>query len=56
MIIDIVTHIVVDNNTGNPETFQEAFHILNKEKYLSDKEAKTYRKMVGLGNIFPMNI
>lgn len=49
--IDIAIHIVVDNNIGNPETFWEAFDILNKEKYLSDDEAKTYRNMVGLRNI-----
>ncbi len=51
MMIDIATHIVVDNNMGNPETLGEAFSILNKEKYLNDDEAKIYRNMVGLRNI-----
>ena len=51
MMIDIATHIVVDNNIGKPETLGEAFNILNKEKYLSDNETKTYRNMVGLRNI-----
>ena len=51
MMVDIATHIVVDNNIGNPETLGEAFNILNKEKYLSDDEAKIYRNMVGLRNI-----
>ncbi|SDZ23948.1 Uncharacterized conserved protein YutE, UPF0331/DUF86 family [Proteiniborus ethanoligenes] len=51
MMIDIATHIVVDNNIGNPETLGEAFSILNKEKYFNDDETKIYRNMVGLRNI-----
>lgn len=51
MMIDIATHIVVDNNIGNPETLGDAFNILNKEKYLSDDQTKTYRNMVGLRNV-----
>lgn len=51
MMIDIATHIVVDNNIGNPETLGEAFSILNKEKYLNDDETKIYKNMVGLRNI-----
>lgn len=51
MMIDIATHIVVDNNMGSPETLGEAFNILNKEKYLNDEETKVYRNMVGLRNI-----
>lgn len=51
MMVDIATHIVVDNNIGNPETLGEAFAILNKEKYISDEETKIYRNMVGLRNI-----
>lgn len=50
-MIDIATHIVVDNNMGNPETSGEAFNILNKEGYLSDEETKIYKNMVGLRNI-----
>lgn len=51
MMIDIATHIVVDNNMGSPETLGEAFNILNKEKCLNDEETKVYRNMVGLRNI-----
>ena len=51
MMIDIATHIVVDNNMGNPETLGEAFSILNKDKYLNDDETKIYKNMVGLRNI-----
>lgn len=51
MMIDISTHIVVDNNIGNPETLGESFSILNKEKYLSDDQTKIYRNMVGLRNV-----
>lgn len=51
MMVDIATHIVIDNNLGNPETLGDAFNILNKEKYLSDEETKTYKNMVGLRNI-----
>ena len=51
MMIDIATHIVVDNNMGSPETLGEAFNILNKEKYLNDEQTKVYRNMVGLRNI-----
>lgn len=50
-MIDISTHIVVDNNIGNPKTLGEAFDVLNKEKYLNDDETKSYRNMVGLRNI-----
>ena len=51
MMIDIATHIVVDNNIGNPKTLGEAFDILNREKYLSDDDTKCYKSMVGLRNI-----
>ncbi|NMA58855.1 MAG: DUF86 domain-containing protein, partial [Clostridium cochlearium] len=47
----MATHIVVDNNMGNPETLGEAFSILNKDKYLNDDETKIYKNMVGLRNI-----
>ena len=51
MMIDIATHIVVDNNLGNPETLGGAFDILYKEKYIDEAELKIYRNMVGLRNI-----
>lgn len=50
-MVDIATHIVVDNNLGNPETLGEAFNILNKKKYLNDDETRLYKNMVGLRNI-----
>lgn len=51
MIIDLATHIVVKNNMGLPETLGEAFTILHKEKYLSEEDCQTYKKMVGLRNL-----
>ena len=51
MMIDIVTHIVLDNSIGKPETLGGAFDILNKNKYLSDEDTKIYKNMVGLRNI-----
>lgn len=51
MMIDLATHIVVDNNIGTPETLGEAFTILYNKEYLTDRDSKTYRKMVGLRNI-----
>ena len=51
MMIDIACHAIVDNNLGNPDTVEEAFAILEKEKYLSSNEARVYRSMVGLRNI-----
>ena len=51
MMVDIATHIVVDNNMGNPEILGDAFEILNNKKYLEDKETKIYKNMVGLRNI-----
>ena len=56
MIIDIATHIVVDNNMGNPETLSEAFNILNKDKSINYEETKVYRNMVGLRNVSIDNI
>ncbi len=51
MISDMATHIVVDNNLGNPKTLGESFDILWKKNYINKKEAKKYKKMVGLRNI-----
>ena len=51
MMIDIACHAVVDNNIGNPDTFGEAFAILEKEKYLSSDDTRVYRSMVGVRNI-----
>lgn len=51
MMVDIATHIVIDNNMGNPQTLDDAFEILNREKVINDDETKNYRNMVGLRNI-----
>jgi len=51
MITDMATHIVVDNNIGNPDTMGEAFEILSKERYITVDEATTYKQMVGFRNI-----
>lgn len=51
MIIDIATHIVVDNNIGNPETLGDAFTILYEKGYLTKIDGENYKKMVGLRNI-----
>lgn len=51
MMIDIVNHIVVDNNIGKPKTLSEAFDILNKEKYLKDYETEACKNMVEFRNI-----
>jgi len=51
MIIDIVMHIVTDENMGYPNTFGEAFEILYKNDYISKKQLETYKKMIGFRNI-----
>ncbi|MBM7614544.1 type VII toxin-antitoxin system HepT family RNase toxin [Alkaliphilus hydrothermalis] len=51
MITDMATHIVLDNNIGNPNTMGEAFEILSKERYITVDEAATYKQMVGFRNI-----
>jgi len=51
MIIDIATHIVVDNNIGNPETLGDVFTILYEKGCLTKIDAENYKKMVGLRNI-----
>lgn len=51
MMVDIATHIVVDNNIGNPSTLGDAFDILNKKKYIDEKDTRIYTNMVGLRNI-----
>ena len=56
MMVDIATHIVVDNNIGNPKTLGDAFTILNKEKYLSEDESKPTEIWLDLEIYCLMNI
>lgn len=51
MVIDISTHIVVDNKLGHPECFGEAFDILYKEGYLTNEDTKRYKNMIAFRNI-----
>jgi len=51
LMIDIASHIVVDNNLGKPTKLADAFGILYKEKHLNDKQLSVYKNMVGFRNI-----
>ena len=51
IMIDIASHIVVDNNLGKPTKLADAFGILYKEKYLDDKQLSVYKNMVGFRNV-----
>ena len=50
-LIDMANHIAVDNGYGQIDVLSDGFKLLNKEKYISDKELETYIKMVGFRNI-----
>jgi uncharacterized protein YutE (UPF0331/DUF86 family) len=49
-IIDIVEHITVDENYGNPESVQDCIPLLVKNKVIDVKTAELLRKMIGLRN------
>jgi len=51
MMIDVATHIVVDNNIGTPKKLSDAFDILKKEKYINEIDVEIYKQMVGFRNI-----
>jgi uncharacterized protein YutE (UPF0331/DUF86 family) len=51
MIINIATHIVVDNNIGKPVTLADSFKLLNKNKYITNEELDIYKNMLGFRNI-----
>lgn len=51
MIIDMATHIVVDNRLGSTDSLGGAFSILYKEKFITQAKLKNYRNMVGLRNL-----
>lgn len=50
-IIDIVEHIVVDEDYGLPESAYDAVQILITKKAIDTKTGKLLRKMIGLRNI-----
>lgn len=54
LMIDIASHIVVDNNLGKPTKLADVFGILYKEKYLNDKQLSVYKNMVGFRNILSL--
>ncbi|AVX30235.1 DUF86 domain-containing protein [Carboxydocella sp. ULO1] len=51
MIVDMATHIVVDNNMGRPQKMADAFDILYREKLISKQQKDIFQKMVGFRNI-----
>ncbi|WP_026895843.1 type VII toxin-antitoxin system HepT family RNase toxin [Clostridiisalibacter paucivorans] len=51
MLVDIATHIVSDENMGNPKTMGDAFEILYKQRIITKENEETYKKMVGFRNI-----
>lgn len=50
-IIDIVEHIVVDEDYGLPESAYDAVQILISKKAIDVKTGKLLRKMIGVRNI-----
>lgn len=50
-IIDIVEHIVVDEDYGLPESAYDAVQILIDKKRVTEKTGELLRKMIGLRNI-----
>lgn len=50
-IIDIVEHIVVDEDYGLPESAYDAVQILISKKVIDVKTGELLRKMIGLRNI-----
>ncbi|MFZ5625837.1 MAG: type VII toxin-antitoxin system HepT family RNase toxin [Bacillota bacterium] len=51
MIVDMATHIVVDNNMGRPQKMADAFDILYREKLINKQQKDLLQKMVGFRNI-----
>ena len=50
-LIDIVQHIVVDEEYGLPQNAYEAGHILLEKKILGEDDLEIFRKMVGFRNV-----
>ncbi len=50
-IIDIIQHIVVDEDYGLPQSSYEAVQILYERKILGEKDLQVLKKMIGFRNI-----
>jgi len=50
-LIDIVQHIVVDEEYGLPQNAYEAGHILLEKKILDEDDLEIFRKMVGFRDV-----
>lgn len=49
-VIDIVEHVTVDENFGNPESVQDCLPVLVDKRVIDVKTAESLRKMFGLRN------
>lgn len=50
-LVDIIQHIVVDEDYGLPQTSYEAAQILFKQGILEEEDLQTLKKMIGFRNI-----
>lgn len=50
-LIDMLLHIVVDENYGLPQTAYEAAQILADKRFLSRKDLEIIKKMIGFRNV-----
>ena len=50
-LIDMVQHVVVDENMGFPDSAYNAVEILREKDMLSDKESEVLRRMIGFRNV-----
>jgi uncharacterized protein YutE (UPF0331/DUF86 family) len=50
-LIDMIQHIVVDENYGLPQTAYEAAQILEDKRFLSRKDLEIIKKMIGFRNV-----
>ena len=50
-MIDMIQHIVVDENLGFPESAYDGIEILREKGILSEKERDVVKKMIGFRNI-----
>ena len=50
-LIDMVQHVVVDEDMGFPDSAYDAVEVLREKDTLSDKESEALRRMLGFRNI-----
>ena len=50
-LIDIIQHIVVDENMGFPESAYDGVELLHGKQIFSDKDCEVLKKMIGFRNI-----